>query len=149
MCKKINVSQMGWMNMHNYYLTVGLLTKKQKYPRTQSNIQLCFRHTLAKKTTGSRIVFTYFRKASQIFVFTVMFIRDVHLHNWEKKSVSMPDLDAYSTIRYIEDAYEGACDTIHPYYNAVRYDAMEKIWSLYFFSSDRQQIINELVSSDF
>ncbi len=29
-----------------------------------------------------------------------------------------------------------------PYYNAVRFDAIEKNYYLYFFGSDRQQIIN-------
>ncbi len=146
MCKKINVSQMGWMNMHNYYLTVGLLTKKLKYPRTQSNIQLCFWHTLAKKTTGSRTVFTYFRKASQIFVLTVMFIRDVHLHNW--------GLDAWSRC-IVNDTIHWRC-----IWRSLRYDSPilqcsaircngKNMIAFNLFSSDRQQIINELVSSDF
>ncbi len=58
------------------------------------------------------------------------------------------------SLRYIEDTYEAACDTIHPCYEAVRFDfdstqcdsmQWEKYDRIYFFGSDRQQIINVLV----
>ncbi len=56
---------------------------------------------------------------------------------------------------YIKYSYETASDAIRliPFYNAVRSDfdsmQLEKYDHIYLFGSDRQQIINELVSSDF
>ncbi len=50
------------------------------------------------------------------------------------------------------DTYEAASDTIHPYYDSIQHNAIRcngKNDFYYFFGSDRQQIINELMSSDF